>query len=69
MLWPWAAWLLFPFYSVVRIHLLQAFILPFPILIAGIVCSSRLILGAHNRFEMISGFLIGFLAQSIGWIF
>jgi hypothetical protein len=40
-----------------------------PVLIAGIVCSSRLILGAHNRFEMISGFIVGFLAQSIGWIF
>ncbi len=40
-----------------------------PTLIAGIVCSSRLILGAHNRFEMISGFVIGLLAQSIGWIF
>jgi hypothetical protein len=40
-----------------------------PILIAGIVCSSRLIMGAHNRFEMISGFIIGFFAQSIGWIF
>jgi hypothetical protein len=39
-----------------------------PILIAGIVCSSRLILGAHNRFEMISGFLAGILAQSIAWI-
>jgi hypothetical protein len=40
-----------------------------PVLIAGIVCSSRLILGAHNRFEMISGFVIGFLAQAIGWLF
>jgi hypothetical protein len=40
-----------------------------PVLIAGFVCSSRLILGAHNRFEMISGFVVGFLAQSIGWIF
>ena len=40
-----------------------------PVLIAGVVCSSRLILGAHNRFEMISGFIIGFLAQSIGWFF
>ncbi|HEY4967497.1 MAG TPA: hypothetical protein VII28_13925 [Puia sp.] len=40
-----------------------------PILIAGIVCSSRLILGAHNRFEMISGFFVGFLAQCMGWLF
>jgi hypothetical protein len=40
-----------------------------PVLIAGIVCSSRLIAGAHNRFEMVSGFIIGFLAQTIGWLF
>jgi hypothetical protein len=39
-----------------------------PILIAGLVCSSRLILGAHNRFEMISGFSIGVLAQAIAWL-
>jgi hypothetical protein len=40
-----------------------------PILIAGIVCSSRLILGAHNRFEMASGFMVGALAQVIAWFF
>jgi hypothetical protein len=40
-----------------------------PVLIAGIVCSSRLILGSHNRFEMISGFIAGILAQSAGWLF
>ena len=40
-----------------------------PILIAGIVCSSRLILGSHNWFEMISGFIAGILAQSAGWLF
>jgi hypothetical protein len=40
-----------------------------PVLIAGLVCSSRLILGAHSRFEMISGFVIGLLAQSMGWLF
>jgi hypothetical protein len=39
-----------------------------PVLIAGIVCSSRLIMGAHNRFEMVSGFIVGFLAQSIAWL-
>jgi hypothetical protein len=39
-----------------------------PILIAGIVCSARLILGAHNRFEMITGFLVGILAQSVAWV-
>jgi hypothetical protein len=40
-----------------------------PVLICGLVCSSRLILGAHNRFEMITGFIVGFLAQSIAWLF
>lgn len=40
-----------------------------PVLVAGLVCSSRLIMGAHNRFEMISGFMIGFLAQALAWIF
>jgi len=39
------------------------------ILIAGFVCSSRLILGAHNRFEMITGFFVGILAQSVAWFF
>src|SRR5664279_3200793 len=39
-----------------------------PVLIAGIVCSARLILGAHNRFEMITGFLVGILAQSVAWV-
>ncbi|HEY4934994.1 MAG TPA: hypothetical protein VII44_00360 [Puia sp.] len=43
--------------------------LTIPILIAGIVCSSRLILGAHNRFEIVTGFLVGILAQSIAWFF
>jgi hypothetical protein len=43
--------------------------LTLPILIAGIVCSSRLILGAHNRFEMVSGFIVGILMQSIAWLF
>jgi hypothetical protein len=40
-----------------------------PILIAGLVCTSRFILGAHNRFEMASGFAVGVLAQIIGWYF
>jgi hypothetical protein len=39
------------------------------ILVAGIVCTSRLILGAHNRFEMITGFIVGILAQGIAWLF
>jgi hypothetical protein len=43
--------------------------LTLPIVIAGIVCSARLILGSHNRFEMVSGFFVGILAQSIAWLF
>ena len=41
----------------------------FPCLIAGIVCSARLMLGAHSRFEMVSGFFVGLLAQSVAWLF
>jgi hypothetical protein len=40
-----------------------------PTLICGLVCSSRLILGAHTRFEMISGFFVGIVAQAIAWLF
>ena len=40
-----------------------------PVLIAGLVCSSRLILGAHNRFEMVTGFFVGILSQGIAWLF
>jgi hypothetical protein len=43
--------------------------LTIPILIAGIVCTSRLILGSHNRFEMVSGFFVGIFAQSVAWLF
>jgi hypothetical protein len=43
--------------------------LTLPILISGIVCSSRLILGAHNRFEMITGFFVGVIGQSLAWLF
>jgi hypothetical protein len=43
--------------------------LAIPVLITGIVCTSRLILGAHNRFELITGFLVGVLAQGIAWLF
>jgi hypothetical protein len=39
-----------------------------PILIGGLVCSSRLILGAHNRFEMITGFFVGIMAQAVAWL-
>jgi hypothetical protein len=43
--------------------------LSIPVLTGGIVCSSRLILGAHNRFEMVSGFLVGIVAQYVAWLF
>jgi hypothetical protein len=43
--------------------------LTIPVLMAGLVCSSRLILGAHNRFEMLTGFFVGIAAQCIGWLF
>jgi hypothetical protein len=43
--------------------------LTIPILIAGIVCSSRLILGAHNYFEMVTGLFVGMLTQAIAWLF
>ena len=39
------------------------------ILICGLVCSSRLILGAHNRFELITGFFVGIIAQAVAWLF
>jgi hypothetical protein len=42
--------------------------LTLPVLIAGIVCSSRLVLGAHSRFELVTGFFVGILAQSIAWL-
>jgi hypothetical protein len=40
-----------------------------PILVGGIVCSSRLILGAHTRFEIVTGFFVGIFAQSAAWLF
>ncbi|HSZ33485.1 MAG TPA: hypothetical protein VK772_09240 [Puia sp.] len=42
--------------------------LTIPILIAGITCTSRLILGAHSRFEIVSGFVVGLLSQCIAWL-
>jgi len=38
-------------------------------LIAGLVCSSRLILGGHNNFELYAGFIVGVLCQLIAfWV-
>jgi len=39
------------------------------LLIAGIVCTSRLINSDHRPFEVYAGLLIGALAQTIAWIF
>jgi hypothetical protein len=43
--------------------------LAIPVLIAGLVCTSRLILGAHSRFELVTGFFVGILAQCVAWLF
>jgi hypothetical protein len=48
---------------------LNGLYLTIPILIAGVVCTSRLLLGAHTRFEMITGFFVGLAAQSVAWLF
>ena len=39
------------------------------LLCTGLVCSSRLILGAHTPFEVWSGLFIGLLSQYIAWLF
>jgi hypothetical protein len=39
------------------------------ILIAGIVCTSRLLLAAHSYFDIYFGFFIGMLSQFIAWQF
>lgn len=43
--------------------------LPIAILIAGIVCTSRLLLSSHSFFEIYSGLFIGVLTQFIAWQF
>lgn len=37
------------------------------VLITGIVATSRLLVGAHTSFDVWSGFVIGMLAQLVGW--
>ncbi|MBS1662226.1 MAG: hypothetical protein JST68_14370 [Bacteroidetes bacterium] len=37
--------------------------------LTGLVCTSRLILGAHTNFEIWSGLFVGLLAQYIAWQF
>jgi hypothetical protein len=39
------------------------------LVLTGLVCTSRLILSAHNGFEVWSGLFVGLLAQYIAWQF
>ncbi|MCC6726656.1 MAG: hypothetical protein IT258_19295 [Saprospiraceae bacterium] len=41
------------------------FVLMGVIILAGIVCTSRLLLGAHNEKQLYTGFFVGFLSQFI----
>ncbi len=45
------------------------FVLMAMIILAGFVCSARLILGAHNEKQLYTGFGIGFVAQFIAMLF
>jgi membrane-associated phospholipid phosphatase len=37
--------------------------------IAGLVCTSRLILNDHKPFDVYAGLLLGALAQLVAWVF
>jgi len=39
------------------------------VLVTGLVCTARLITGAHNLFQIYSGLFIGLLAQWVAWQF
>jgi hypothetical protein len=39
------------------------------VLVTGLVCTARLVAGAHNLFQIYSGLFIGLLAQWIAWQF
>jgi hypothetical protein len=39
------------------------------VLVAGTVCTARLICSDHTRFEVWSGLLVGMLAMWVGWLF
>ncbi len=41
----------------------------FVVVLAGLVGSARLALGAHNRFQVYAGYLVGFLAQFLALAF
>lgn len=39
------------------------------LLVAGIVCTSRLIVSDHSAFEIYTGLIVGMLAQFVAWLF
>ncbi len=39
------------------------------LLVTGLVCTARLLTGAHNLFQLYSGLFIGLLAQWVAWLF
>jgi hypothetical protein len=39
------------------------------LLVTGLVCTARLLTGAHNTFQLYSGLFVGLLAQWIAWQF
>ena len=39
------------------------------VLIAGLVCTARLILAQHTPFEIVTGLIVGVLAQAVAWLF
>ncbi len=45
------------------------FVLMAVIILAGLVCTARLLLGAHNEKQLYTGFFVGFIAQFIALIF
>jgi hypothetical protein len=47
----------------------MAMFLSLAILIAGIVCSSRLIISDHDPFEVYSGFFLGMICQAVAVFF
>ena len=45
------------------------FVLMLVLVLAGIVCTSRLLLGAHNEKQLYGGLSIGFLSQFVALLF
>lgn len=50
-------------------NVISALPLTIALLIAGLVCTSRLIISGHTPFDIYVGFIMGMLCQVIGWIF